>query len=182
MSVPESILKEVIPNKSLYHKLKEVSTFKWITIIVTVICFIVVFTFGMIKRGDAEQYYIHYGSGCLFIMSLWYFLISVIITYVGFLYIIITTKHMNLWMMFTVIIAVIFNLIFNLLIYYFIPDIDATSNTGVFVVSILSIVLNVFLALFIYNNSKTPIISYIFLILILVINAFGITLKIKNIF
>jgi uncharacterized membrane protein len=45
MSVPESILKEIIPIKSFWQKLKEVSTFKWITIAITVISFILVFTF-----------------------------------------------------------------------------------------------------------------------------------------
>jgi hypothetical protein len=150
---------------------------KWIAFVMTIICFVFILIACWIRQDDANQYYIHYGRGMIFITSLWYFLISVFITYVGISFIIFTTNNFNIYVLLAIMLFLGINVIFNLMIYFFIPSIFSSSNTRVMVVSILNIVASFILGFFIYRNNRYPYISYLFIIMFLVINSFGATLR-----
>jgi len=162
--------------KRLVNFLNE-NPLKRIAFIITIICFVFVLIACCIKQDDANQYYIHYGKGLIFITSLWYFLISIFITYAGILFIIFTTNNFNIYVLFSIILFLGINVAFNLLIYFFIPSIFSSSNTRVMVLSILNIIASFILGFFIYKNNRYPYISYLFLIMFLIISSFGVTLR-----
>ena len=142
--------------------------------------FVILLVLGLNKLSDAQQYYKYFGTGNTFVFEKWYFFISIVITYVGIFVIILSLYKINIG---TIILCVIFiglNIAINLKIYYFIPTIYDTSLTTVRVLSILNILAIFLFFVIVNNNSRFPILSYSFISLILIFNAYNATLGIRS--
>jgi hypothetical protein len=150
--------------------------YKWIAFAFTIISFIIILIMCWIRQYNAEQYYIHYSNGLTFTTSLWYFLISVGITYIGISFIIFTIKNFDKFTLYTVILFLIFNVLYYLFIFFIIPSIYSESNYRVMIFAILNIIATLVLGFAIYKNTNYPYISYIFIIIFLANNALGLTL------
>lgn len=153
---------------------------KLVLVILSIICLVIILSLCWTKQYESEQFYKYNGNGFLFITSLWYFIISVFITYISIIFIILTTKSFNIYMLIALVLFLIINLIFNFFLYYFTPSIFDQSNVKLLVIAILNLIISLVLGIFIFRNSYYPYLSYIFVILIITIASLGINIRIKN--
>jgi len=169
-TVLDNVKEVVAPNPK-----KESPYVRFFALILVVISFVVILIFGLIGRQDAQNFYDNFGKGCTFTLELWYFLMSILVSAIGLIFIVLSVKKISTLMLLVLIGFLASTICFNLFLYYFVPLIGTESNTRLLVAGIINIVLLVFMLFFVYNNTNYPWFSYLIIAAIIAINAIGLT-------
>jgi hypothetical protein len=173
---PMAAAKEILgPNP-----VQEIPYLRMIVVFLIIAAFVVVLVLGLSHRQEAQDYYDLNGTGATFILSLWYFLLSIIVVYGGLLFIVLTLKKISLWMFFIAAAFLGLSVLYFLVLYYFVPEVGTNKTTITFVPALLNIIFAALMFTFIYNNSRYPWVSYVFVALFITNFAFGITLDLNG--
>jgi hypothetical protein len=147
---------------------------RWILFILITISFIVLIILTPINLSLANDFYSHYSTSTLYILSVPYLVLSILGTYISLFLIILNLKSINIYIFILTLIFLGINIGMNLLIFYFIPSIYAGDNNRVMYLAIFNLICAVLFLPFIYYNSKYDIISYLSVIVLIVISGFNI--------
>jgi hypothetical protein len=170
---PMKAAKEILgPNP-----VKEIPYLRIIVVFLIIAAFIIVLVLGWIELEVSEAFFYVNGTGATFVLSLWYFLLSIVFVYGGLIFIVLTLKKISLWMFLVIVTFLGLSITYFLALYFFVPEVISDSTTVIFVPALLNIIFAALMFIFVYNNSRYPWISYGFIALFIANFALGLTLK-----